>query len=741
MHRRCSGNNMKLNRARSIQSHAGGVSHCQFMTPSRFVGLTWLACLVFAAMVTGNAASPVNALRTSQVDAIKLNLQSEYLPTPARLPTPDGTIEIRSVSMQGQLLPNGSGVGSILFDSRAAILNEFGDVRERIDTPPKPIPVTFRRLTEVPEGLSILRPARDIPEGQNLYALDLPEGAVTGTVRFRLGSNGPGPHRLLLYSGQPARSGRSGEPYVLDLTGEPRVQPRLPDRPWSEQFKLSGTYYAPDGLYRQINIEGTLGGASRLSLDPNRISVTAFGDPYMATLMGFRPQPVTVTLAPAHDPAGLERRLYQVRPEDPAYALVVGKTGVRSGPSYEYRPEDTGNKNRMVLVLGRTETAAHRLLIYEGDTLRFRVPMVLPDRQQHEATLSELDRVTSQEQQAIVSLREMMGYEFTYETVHDKVTQLRFNTSAELSDLDAVLAELVHLEEIQLSGRLSHPGLPSLQKLPKLKNLGFSGVQLQQDATGSLQGLKGLSSLSFSSCQIEPGAMAFLKGLQSLETLNFSYCHGVDDSVLQHVSGLANLRALRLYDEIRPGAESIDRAYPTELGMATLAGLRALESLDIFGEGITDRGLAHLRGLNNLKALHLHHTGVTIPGIIRLAAQSPVTEINASFMEASPEVGGFTVTLDFAGRSAVLSGQIHGQTLEEISGLPNLQRLRIDSLNTATDNDLRHLARAPHARARPGVCTGECGVRDRPCFPQIRAPSQLPTGTWIFTRLYTICRV
>jgi hypothetical protein len=109
-----------------------------------------------------------------------------------------------------------------------------------IGPPPKPIPVTFRRLTEVPEGFSILRPAKDIPEGQNLYELDLPEGAVTGTVRFRLGSNGLGPHRLLLYPGKPTRSGRSGEPYVLDLTGEPRVQPRLPDRPWPEQFKLFG---------------------------------------------------------------------------------------------------------------------------------------------------------------------------------------------------------------------------------------------------------------------------------------------------------------------------------------------------------------------------------------------------------------------------------------------------------------------------------------------------------------------
>jgi hypothetical protein len=104
----------------------------------------------------------------------------------------------------------------------------------------------------------------------------------------------------------------------------------------------------------------------------------------MATLIRFRPQPITVTRAPTHDLAGLERRLYQIRSED-AYTLVVGKTGARSGPSYEYRPEDTGNKNRMVLVLGRTETAAHRLLIYEGDTLRFRVPMVLPDRQQHKS--------------------------------------------------------------------------------------------------------------------------------------------------------------------------------------------------------------------------------------------------------------------------------------------------------------------------------------------------------------------
>jgi hypothetical protein len=65
------------------------------------------------------------------------------------------------------------------------------------------------------------------------------------------------------------------------------------------------------------------------------------------------------------------------------------------------------------------------------------------------------------------------------------VVLVRFSVS-KLSTIDATLGELVNLESLQLSGRLSSPGLPSLQMLSKLKELGFTGVQLQPEAMGLL---------------------------------------------------------------------------------------------------------------------------------------------------------------------------------------------------------------------------------------------------------------
>jgi Leucine-rich repeat (LRR) protein len=611
----------------------------------------FVAGILTVALVLGSTQAAENPQMQAPT-ALRFDLQSDYIPSPARVPTTQGTLEVRSVGIRGELSADDSGQGAVLFDPRLALLNEFGDVIGREGPQPEPIRVRLRRVTpdEITEVSEPFGTRSNSPQWRNLYSLDFPDGQVTGTVRLKLGEMGFGPHRLLLYTAKPGSSRQtdSGAPQVLTLTGEPGVRSNLPDKPWSTRVNLSGTYNAEDGAYRRIGLEGSLGGAGKLSLDPNYITVDAFGEPGMTTLMGFQPHPVTIRPVETADPLGLERRLYQVLSDDPR------------------------NANRCFLVLGKTEAAAHRLLLYQGDSVRLIVPMSDPNRRRQETAQAELNEVSSQEQQAIAALREIMGYGFTYTVAQGKVTRLNVGGQVELSPFDAALADLPHLESLELYGRLSPPGLPSLGKLSQLKNLSFSSVRVQPEAT------------------------AFLQTLDRLESLSFYISPGVDDTVLRHMSGLTNLRFLRIYDELPPGVSFADHPHVTDRGLAMLTDLRALESLDLFGEGITDTGLVSLRHLKNLKSLNFHSARVTVPGLIQFAARSPATQVRATFMVPASESGGFEVTLEYQAQSAALQGDIPEAVIEQISAWSTLKRLRIDALTQVTDDGVRHLAPLTH---------------------------------------------
>jgi len=294
--------------------------------------------------------------------------------------------------------------------------------------------------------------------------------------------------------------------------------------------------------------------------------------------------------------------------------------------------------------------------------------MADPDRRRQETAQAGLNEVSSLEQQAIAGLREILGYNFTYHMTEGKVTRLSVSSQVELSLLDARLAELPHLDSLELHGQLSPPGLPSLGKLPQLKNLSLSGVRVQ------------------------PEAMAFLQTLARLESLSFYLSPGVDDTVLQQMSGLTNLRSLRIYDELPPGTAFADHPHVTDRGLARLTELHALESLDVCGEGITDAGLVSLSHLKNLKSLNFHDAKVTVPALIRFAARSPATQIRASFMDSASEIGGFEVTLEYQAQSAALQGDMHEAVIEQISAWSTLKRLRIDAMSRVTDDGVRPLA-------------------------------------------------
>ena len=73
---------------------------------------------------------------------------------------------------------------------------------------------------------------------------------------------------------------------------------------------------------------------------------------------------------------------------------------------------------------------------------------------------------------------------------------------------------------------------------------------------------------------------------------------------LKHLTGLKNLRAMRLWN-----------VPLTDADLESLQSLTSLEELSLKGaRGVTDRGLEHLQVLTGLKELDLRETGVTREG-------------------------------------------------------------------------------------------------------------------------------
>ena len=183
---------------------------------------------------------------------------------------------------------------------------------------------------------------------------------------------------------------------------------------------------------------------------------------------------------------------------------------------------------------------------------------------------------------------------------------------------DAALGPLVGLHSLEAlslrSPRVTDEGLLSLGARPGLVELDLGGAGVREGA--GLAGLTGLRRLSLARCPLSPQAARALGGLGALQSLTLSHT-GLGGDDLAPLVGLTQLKILRLAG-----------LRPSSLGF--LAGLSALEELDLSGEGaLTDLDLASLVGLGALRRLSLRgRAGLRGPGLHQLAGLSRLEELD-----------------------------------------------------------------------------------------------------------------
>ena len=576
---------------------------------SEFVMRTYIQLACALAVILLSAVTTEAGPATTGPDS-ELRLQSDYLPLLIRIRGDLSNREIRSVRVVGKVPPEGDGAGEIWFDTRLAELNAFGDVVKRVGPETAPMRVELRYVakgTGQTTNHAIAPRESQASKGFRLYDLVFPGGVLSGQLKLVLGTEALGPHRLLAYGTASPKAQQNAEAlgHIVPLFENPPIASALPDAPLGQELDLSGYYAAADGRIRRLGVQGTLGGAGKLTFDPNYITFDSFGEPVMSTTMGYQPHEITLKPAEGADPLRQGRRLYR----------AISK--------------DARNTNRVAVVLGRTETGPHRILLYRGDEVAFIVPAHLSDRRRQEIAASELAGLSTGEQQAIADLRQTTGHGFRWQIEKGQVVSLNFTDYTGRVPPEGVLTRLPHLQSVQFSGgRFPAAGLADLGRLPQLRILMFSGVEFQADG------------------------LATLKDLGQLESLTFYDCRGITDEGVSHLARLTGLKRLSFYSERlrrQPDAEQCI----TDAGVAHLKRLIRLEHLDLFGHdlsdasvellsamtelqtlamsghGLTDVGLEGLARLPKLREVRLFETAVTTNGVAKLKARLPKLQIEA----------------------------------------------------------------------------------------------------------------
>jgi hypothetical protein len=122
--------------------------------------------------------------------------------------------------------------------------------------------------------------------------------------------------------------------------------------------------------------------------------------------------------------------------------------------------------------------------------------------------------------------------------------------------------------------------------------------------------------------------LAHVAKLKNVVTLNVKGSK-ITSAGLVHVKGLTSLRQLHL-----------EKTQIDDAGIEHLKGLAELEYLNLYGTKVTDKSLEHLKGLKKLRRLYVWQTGITPKGVAMLSKALPgltiVEGVDLSKLPAAP---------------------------------------------------------------------------------------------------------
>lgn len=224
---------------------------------------------------------------------------------------------------------------------------------------------------------------------------------------------------------------------------------------------------------------------------------------------------------------------------------------------------------------------------------------------------------------------------------------------------------------------------PNFKDAPPV-NVPF-GIDLQRerdandDVAKELPALKNLVVLRLGYTGITDVGVTAITKIQGLTALELSGCYGITENGFKSLAALKNLRSLILWGSPVTDAAvtelatlenltslSVGGKNITDAGVKSLKPLTKLTSLKLTFAHVTDAGVAHLADLRNLSTVGLSNTKATDAGAKQLAAMKRLTELDVSY-----------TALTDAG-------------VKDVATLPNLTSLNLEKTG-ATDEGVKRL--------------------------------------------------
>ncbi|MEW4564306.1 hypothetical protein AB1K70_17340 [Bremerella sp. JC770] len=255
-----------------------------------------------------------------------------------------------------------------------------------------------------------------------------------------------------------------------------------------------------------------------------------------------------------------------------------------------------------------------------------------------------------------------------------------------------IFTELTHLESVNASRTpmIDDRLLAALRKTTSLKWLILDGSQITDKGMKHLAGLTNLQSLSVANTSITDEGLKSIGQLKSLESLNLAGTE-ISDQGLAHLSSLTELSSLDLSD-----------TNISDQGLAHVRLLSQLNHLRLAGTKLRGEGLNDLRALDHLERLELDRIDALRPGAMEsLSTLKGLSLLSVAHTKVTPrhlqhlsgehlealELDGTPTSdddLKYLARFTKLyrldlseCNELTGQTLSELAGLDNLNRLQL----------------------------------------------------------------
>lgn len=187
--------------------------------------------------------------------------------------------------------------------------------------------------------------------------------------------------------------------------------------------------------------------------------------------------------------------------------------------------------------------------------------------------------------------------------------------------------------------------------------------------------LPGLRRLALVNARVTDAGLKELAGLARLEELDVHTAHTKEELSDAGLEALLPLKGLKVL--------TLNSHRVTSAGMATVARLPAVESLDLTSTNVGDEGLKALTGLRSLRRLNVTNTPVTDAGVAHLARMGELTDLELNDTRITDDALAAVKKLTKLRRLSLASTDVSDAGVKHLAGMTSLRDLYLTVHNSS----------------------------------------------------------